>query len=123
MAGFLAPTRRKLRWTALVLMVLPASFLLRTIPHPWDVLDLRLLGGQILFLLLGVPIRLLDALTDSAFAQKGEGFLRFPSATQVAFALCADLLLFYVVACVIVRCRERRDRGNVARGPSGPPPS
>lgn len=116
MRAFLAPTRRKIAWTLLGLLVLPACALLRAIPAPWDLLDLRELGGLVLRLLLGVPIRILDAATGSAFAVRSEGFLAFPSATQLAFALGVDLLLFYAVACALSALSSRRHAGGDNRG-------
>ena len=112
MAALLAPTRRKLSWTLVGLLVLPGCFLLRAIPAQWDLLDLRNVADLVLGMLLGVPIRIFDAVTDSAFAARSEGFLGFPSIPEVAFALCANVLLFYVIAC-LGTCwhQRRRDRG------------
>ncbi len=108
MAAFLAPTRRKLSWTVIGLMVLPGCFLLRTIPVQWDLLDLRETGGLVLGLLFGVPIWIFDFVTGSAFAAKSEGFLRFPSLAELLSALVANLLFFYLISCTAVRFWERR---------------
>ena len=108
MAAFLAPTRRKLSWTLFGLLVLPGCLLLRAIPVQWDLLDLRDLGGLVLGLLLGVPIQVFNFVTGSAFAAKSEGFLRFPSLTEVVFALVANLLFFYLISCAAVRFWGRR---------------
>ena len=75
------------------------AFLLMQIPVTWDVFDLRLLGRAILRALLACPIRLLDWLTDRAFAPRSEAFIVFPTLTQCVFALVCDLILFYVAGC------------------------
>ena len=108
MAAFLAPTRRKISWTLLGLLVLPGCLLLRTIPAQWDLLDLRETGGLVLGLLFGVPIWIFDFVTGSAFAAKGGGFLRFPSLAELLSALVANLLFFYLISCTAVRFWERR---------------
>ncbi|MFT5050000.1 MAG: hypothetical protein ACI8QZ_001393 [Chlamydiales bacterium] len=107
MARFLTPTARKLHGALLGLLILPGAFMLRAVPVQWDLLELGGLGGLILGLLLGVPLRIFDTLTDSAFASRAEGFLVFPSVAELAFALAADLLLFYLISCAVVRVRAR----------------
>lgn len=108
MAAFLAPTRRKISWTLLGLLVLPGCLLLRTIPAQWGLLDLRDLGGLVLGLLLGIPMQVFHFVTGSAFAAKSEGFLRFPSLAELLSALVANLLFFYLISCTAVRFWERR---------------
>lgn len=108
-AAALAPTRAKLAITAGCFLIFPAVMVLRAIPPQWDILDLRELSGMIPALLVGVPIRLFDHLTGSAFASKSEGFLAFPSLPELAVALLADVLLFYSIACAWVLWRARAD--------------
>jgi hypothetical protein len=118
MAAFLAPTRRKISWTLLGLLVLPGCLLLRTIPVQWDLLDLREAGGLVLGLLFGVPIWIFDLVTGSAFAAKSEGFLRFPSLAELLSALVGNLLLFYLISCTAVRYWERRRRSQQSPRPT-----
>ena len=106
--AFLSPTRDKLLRALLVASIVPVALLLMQIPVTVDVLDLRLLGRAIIGGLLGGPIRLLDWLTDSAFAPRSEAFIVFPSLPQCAFALVFDVFLFYVVACAWSAWRKRQ---------------
>ena len=96
MTSFLTPTRSKLTGTLLGLLTLPGMLLLRALPVEWDLLDLRDLGNLVLGVLLGVPIQIFDAVTGSAFAARTEGFLGFPSLPELGFALCANVLFFYL---------------------------
>jgi len=105
---FLAPTRRKLALTAAGFAIFPVLLALRAIPARWDLLDLKPWSGRILFLLLGVPVRLFDAVTGSAFASHSEAFLVFPTLPQLAAALLADAFLFYLLACAWVARGARR---------------
>lgn len=107
-ASLLAPTRRKLALAAAGFAIFPALLALRAIPARWDLLDLGEWSGRILGLLLGVPIRLFDAATGSAFASRGEGFLGFPSLLELAAVVLADAVLFYLVACALVARGARR---------------
>lgn len=108
-AAAFAPTRTKVAITAGCFLIFPAVLVLRAIPPQWDLLDLREWSGMIPALLVGVPIQLFDLLTGSAFASRSEGFLAFPSLPELAFALLADVLLFYLIACTWVHWRARRD--------------
>ena len=110
--AFLSPTKEKLARTLVVASILPVAFALQSIPVAWDVLDLRQLARTVLGGLLGGPVRLLDLLTNSAFAPHTEGFIVFPTLPQIAFALACDGLLFYLVACAWVSWRRRRRRGS-----------
>ncbi len=98
--AFLAPTRRKLVATAACFLVYPIGFALRTVPPRWDLLDLRELGGLVLGVALGWPLRAFDALTGSAFATSSESFLAFPSGAEMLGALALELAAFYLIACV-----------------------
>jgi hypothetical protein len=111
MSAFLRPTRRKLALSATGFLLLPALFWLRQIPGRLDILDLRQASEALLFLLLGLPVRLFDALTGSAFASRSEAFIGFPTLAQLAAAFVADALLFYLLACAWVRWREARAHG------------
>ncbi len=110
MASFLTPTRSKLTGTLLGLLTLPGMLLLSAISVEWDLLDLRDLGDLVLGVLLGVPIQIFDAVTGSAFAARTEGFLGFPSAPELGFALCANVLFFYLLACGGTWYRARANR-------------
>lgn len=113
-ASLLAPTRRKLATAAAGFAIFPVLLALRAIPARWDLLDLKDWSERILGLLLGVPIRLFDAATGSAFASRSEAFLVFPTLPQVAAALLADAFVFYLVACAWV-ARSARGRRRVVR--------
>lgn len=106
--AYLAPTCAKLALTAACFALFPVCLALSKIPHTWDVLDLRLAGRAVIGLLLGVPIRLFDLATGSAFAPRSEAFLVFPSLPQLAAALVADAALFYLLACAWIHLRARR---------------
>ena len=105
---FLAPTRAKVAITAGCFLLFPAVMLLRAIPPQLDLLDLRQWSGMIPALLVGVPIRLFNLLTGSAFASRSEGFLALPNVPELAAAFLADVLLFYLIACTWVHWRARR---------------
>ncbi len=109
--AFLRPTRAKLARTAAGFLVYPVCLALSKVPHEWDILDLRLAGRALIGFLLGVPIRLFDLATGSAFAPKSEAFLVFPSLPQVVAALVADAALFYLLACTWIHLRARREGG------------
>lgn len=106
--SFLSPTRDKLFRTLVLFSILPCALFSRRIPAAWDLLDLGDLGGALIYGLMGVPIRLLDKATGSAFAPRSEAFIVFPSLPQVAFALLCDAILFYVLACAWAGWRRRR---------------
>ncbi len=108
---FLGPTRGKLARTAACFLVFPACLALSKVPHEWDLLDLRQAGRALIGLLFGVPIRLFDLATGSAFAPRSEAFLVFPSTPQVVAALVADAALFYLLACTWIHLRARRQAG------------
>jgi len=112
--AFLSPSKDKLARTLILASTLPVALVFGLVPASWDLLDLRQLGGAILGALLGGPIWLLDRATGSAFATRSEGFLVFPSLTQIGFALTCDALLFYVLACTWVGWRRRRVAGRGA---------
>ncbi len=124
MATFLAPTRSVLTGTLLGLLTLPGAFLLRAMPVQWDLLDFRTLGDLVLGALLGVPIQIFDTVTVSAYAARSEGFLGFPSLAELAFALCANVLFFYLLACGVTwyRARSGRKRPRVQTAPPGSDP-
>jgi len=115
--ALLAPTRRKLALAAGLFLVFPLLFALSRIPHQVDVLDVRLRSRELLHLLVGVPMRLFDAVTASRFASKSEAMLVFPTVVQLAAAAVLDALLFYVLACAWVHWRGRRRGGlHAAKG-------
>ena len=101
-------TKGKLARACLLACSLPLAVLLRTIPREWDVLDLAEIASGFLRVMVGGPIFVFDLLTGSAFAPRSEGFLVFPSTTQLLFALLANALVFYGIACVWDRVSTRR---------------
>src|SRR5262245_53582395 len=115
--AFLTPTRGKLARTAACFLVFPVCLALSKVPHEWDLLDLRLAARALIGFLFGVPIRLFDLATGSAFAPRSEAFLVFPSMPQVVAALVADAALFYLLACIWLHLRRRRQAGRITGGP------
>lgn len=81
---------------------------LRLIPVQADLFDLRQLPRLVFIPLVRWPIQFFDMLTQRRFAPRSEGFIVFPTVTQLAFALVCDLVLFYLLACLIVRLRSKR---------------
>ncbi len=96
-------TKTRLCVATLLCLLLPAAFFMASVPPPWDVLELRSLSRFLVGALIGAPIWLLDACTGGAFAARNEGFIGFPSAVQLGFALLADLVVFWLIACALVR--------------------
>ncbi len=102
-----SPTPRKVLWTGLILAAAVMTLLLRMIPVQYDILDLREFPEFVMALFLGVPIWIFDNLTGGRFASKGEGFLVFPSGTELLAALAIDIVVAYLLVCVILRLKDR----------------
>ena len=102
-----SPTPKKVLWTALILVAVAATLLLRMIPVQYDILDLREFPELVMVLFLGVPIRIFDNLTGGRFASRGEGFLVFPSGTELLAALAIDIAVVYLLVCVILRLKDK----------------
>lgn len=103
---FFSPTAKKIAGTAAILGAAASSLLLAMIPVQYDLLDLREVPGILMIVFLGLPIRLFNLITGGRFKSTGEGFLVFPSGTELFGALAIDIVAVYLVICVAVRMRE-----------------
>ena len=118
----LSPTPRKIIWTGLTLAAAAATLLLRAIPVQYDILDLREIPGLVMALFLGVPIRIFDVTTGGRFASKGEGFLVFPSGTELLAALAIDIAVVYLLVCLVLRLKDKRSgKASERDAPDGKP--
>jgi len=108
MGPFLIPTRQKLKLALWLLLACVGLFFLRLIPVQADIFDLRQIPGLAAVVLFRWPIQLFDFLTQRRFAPRSEGFIVFPTMAQFGFAVVFDLVLLYLLACVIVGLRSKR---------------
>ena len=115
MKEFLRPNKKKSFLTIGLFMGLFSTTLLRKIPAQFDILDLHEIPG-----LLGIPfgrwpIQLFDKITASKFAAKGEGYIIFPSLEEFLFMLVFDILILYLLACLIVKMKKRKEENHAAQ--------
>ena len=97
MKNFLRPTKQKFR---IFFLLIPVAIILVAIA--------LLARTPILVLFITVPIRFFDFITAGAFKPGNCGFICFPTLPQISFVLIFDVVLLYVVACVISWFRSRR---------------
>jgi hypothetical protein len=109
-----SPTPKKVLWTVMIPAAAAGTLLLRTIPVQYDILDLREIPGLVMVLFLGVPIRIFDVVTGGRFASKGEGFLVFPSGIEMLAALAIDIVVVYLLVCIVLRLKGKVP-GNASR--------
>ncbi len=102
------PTRRKVFWTFVGIAILLSTFFLRLLPPSIDILDLRELPNYSLFLFGRIPISFFDWLTSNRYTTGGEGFLVFPSLPQVSFAIVIDVIVIYMMTCLVLHWIQRQ---------------
>ena len=105
--NFLFPTRKKVLWTLVVIVILVAIFFLYKIHPSLDIIDARKLSGVVVVLFGRFPIDIFDWITSNRFMPKGEGFITFPSIQQVCFAIIFDIFFIYSMICIIFYFKKK----------------
>ena len=106
---FIRPNKKKMFLALGICMGLVATMLLRMIPPQFDILALHEIPGLLAIPFARWPIQLFDMITASQFASKGEGFLAFPSLGEILFMVVFDILMIYLLACLIMKMKKRKE--------------
>lgn len=102
MNKFLKPNKSKLSTFIIISISILIGVIFLLIINEPDI------AGILIYPFATVPIKIFDAITGSAFAPKECYVICFPTLPQVSFLILFDVVIIYLISCVIVARRGVR---------------